>query len=203
MLPGRSRRAARAPERPQAPSRSPHPPARGAYPSLVSKAFTSEETPDLGPVVRPPPRLAPGEIRYVTPEGQAALREALARLRAERTAASALPDAERIARLAELDARVASLDATLGALTVLGPDAAPEGQVAFGTWVTVEEEDGRRATWRIVGPDESDARRGLVSVEAPLSRALLGRRAGDVAELRRPGGPVELTIVEVRRAPPG
>lgn len=169
----------------------------------MSKAFTSEETPDPGPVVRPPPRLAPGEIRYVTPEGQASLREALARLRAERTAASALPDTERIARLAELDARVAALDATLAALTVLGPDAALEGQVAFGTWVTVEEEDGRRATWRIVGPDESDARRGLVSVEAPLSRALLGRRAGDVAELRRPGGPVELTIVEVRRAPPG
>lgn len=169
----------------------------------MSKAFTSEETPDLGPVVRPPPRLAPGEIRYVTPEGQAALREALARLRSERTAASALPDADRAARLAELDARVAVLDATLGALTVLGPEAAPEEQVAFGTWVTVEEEDGRRATWRIVGPDESDARRGLVSVEAPLSRALLGRRAGDEVELQRPGGPVELTIVEVRRTPPG
>lgn len=183
---------------PVRPSRS-----RPAYPSLVSKAFTSEETPDLGPVVRPPPRLAPGEIRYVTPEGQASLREALARLRTERSAASALPDAERITRLAELDARVAVLDATLGALTVLSTDAAPEGQVAFGTWVTVEEEDGRRATWRIVGPDESDARRGLVSVEAPLSRALLGRRAGDVVELHRPGGAVELSIVEVRRTPPG
>jgi transcription elongation factor GreB len=169
----------------------------------VSKAFTSEETPDLGPVVRPPPRLAPGEIRYVTPEGQASLRDALARLRAERGAASGLPDAERIARQAELDARAAALDSTLGALTVLGPDAAPEGQVAFGTWVTVEEEDGRRATWRIVGPDESDARRGQVSVEAPLSRALLGRRAGDEVELQRPGGAVELTIVEVRRTPPG
>ncbi len=188
---------------PDGPDRSRLPPLARAYAFLVSKAFTSEETPDLGPVVRPPPRLAPGEIRYVTPEGQAALREALARLRSERTTASALPDAERSARLAELDARAAALDATLGALTVLGPEAAPEGRVAFGTWVTVEEEDGRRATWRIVGPDESDARRGLVSVEAPLSRALLGRRAGDEVELQRPGGPVELTIVEVRRTPPG
>lgn len=168
----------------------------------MSKAFTSEETPDLGPVVRPPPRLAPGEVRYVTPEGQASLRETLARLRAERGAAAALPDAERPGRLAELDARAAALDATLGALTVLGPDAAPEGQAAFGTWVTVVEEDGRCATWRIVGPDESDARRGLVSVDAPLARALLGRRAGDEVELRRPGGEVELRIVEVRKAPP-
>ena len=37
----------------------------------MSKAFTSEETPDEGPLVRPPPRLAPGEVRYVTPEGRA------------------------------------------------------------------------------------------------------------------------------------
>ena len=37
----------------------------------MSKAFTSEETPDEGPLVRPPPRLAPGEVRYVTPEGAA------------------------------------------------------------------------------------------------------------------------------------
>lgn len=169
----------------------------------MSKAFTSEETPDLGPVVRPPPRLAPGEVRYVTPEGQASLREALSRLRAERAAAAALPDAVRPARLAELDARAATLDATLAALTVLGPEAAPEGQAAFGTWVTVEEEDGRRATWRIVGPDESDARRGLVSVHAPLARALLGRRAGEVVEVQRPGGAVELEVIEVRRAPPG
>ena len=50
----------------------------------MSKAFTSEETPDLGPVVRPPPRLAPGEIRYVTPEGQASLREALENLDKDR-----------------------------------------------------------------------------------------------------------------------
>ena len=48
----------------------------------MSKAFTSEETPDTGPLIRPAPRLAPGEVRYVTPEGQAELREALARLRA-------------------------------------------------------------------------------------------------------------------------
>ncbi|ACG72985.1 GreA/GreB family elongation factor [Anaeromyxobacter sp. K] len=168
----------------------------------MSKAFTSEETPDLGPVVRPPPRLAPGEVRYVTPEGQAALREALARLRADRGDAARLPDAERPARLGELDARIAALDATLGALTVLGPEATPEGQVGFGTWVTVEEEDGRRVTWRLVGPDEADARRGLISAGSPVARALLGRRAGDVVEVNRPGGEAELTVVAVRRTAP-
>lgn len=165
----------------------------------MSKAFTSEETPDQGPLTRSPPRLAPGEVRYVTPEGEAALRAELRRLRADRAAASGLPGAEREARAAELDRRAALVDATLATLTVLGPDAAPEGIVAFATWVTVEEESGARVTWRIVGPDEADPRRGLVSVHSPVARALLGRAEGDAVEVERPGGRAELTVVAVRR----
>jgi transcription elongation factor GreB len=168
----------------------------------MSKAFTSEETPDLEPVVRAPPRLAPGEVRYVTPEGRAALRDALARLAAEREAAGALSDAERATRIADLDRRAALVEATVAALTVLGPDAAPEGKVAFGTWVTVEDGDGGRTTWRIVGPDESAPRRGLLGVDSPVARALLGREAGDEVEVVRPGGRLALTVVAVRRTPP-
>jgi transcription elongation factor GreB len=162
-------------------------PERG-YAPRVSKAFTSEETPDLGPIARPAPRLAPGERRYVTPEGHAELRAEAERLRAART-----PDS---------DARLALVEATLAALTVLGPGEAPEGVAVFATWVTVEEPDGARRTWRLVGPDEADARRGLLSVHAPLGRALLGHRAGDVVEVQRPSGPLELTVVEVRRTGP-
>jgi transcription elongation factor GreB len=154
----------------------------------VSKAFTSEETPDEAPLVRSPPRLAPGEVRWVTPEGQAALRLALATARQART-----PDG---------DARAALLEATLAVLTVLGPEGAPEGEVAFARWVTVEDEEGHRTTWRIVGPDEADARRGLLSAHAPLARALLGRRAGDEVEVARPGGARRLTVVAVHLAPP-
>jgi transcription elongation factor GreB len=149
----------------------------------MSKAFTSEETPDPGPLVRPPPHLAPGEVRYVTPQGLAALRARLA----------ALPTG---------DPTAGRLEATLAALTVLGPDAAREGEAAFGTWVTVEDQGGRRATWWIVGPDEADPRRGAVSVDAPLARALLGRRCGDEVEVVRPGGAALLTVIAVDRAPP-
>ncbi len=149
----------------------------------MSKAFTSEETPDTGPVVRPAPRLAPGEVRPVTPEGFAALRSRV----------TALPPGH---------ADLPRLEATLAALTVIGPEAAPEGEAGFGCWVTVEEADGRRATWRLVGPDEAEPRRREVSVAAPLGRALLGRRAGDLVEVARPGGPAEVRVLEVRRAPP-
>jgi transcription elongation factor GreB len=149
----------------------------------MSKAFTSEETPDAGPLVRPAPRLAPGEVRYVTPEGQAELREALARLRTAR------------------DPRAAQVEQTLAVLTVLGPEGAPDGTVAFGTWVTVQDGEGTRTTWRIVGPDEADPRRGQVSAHSPVGRALLGREVGDSVEVERPGGRVELAVVEVRRRP--
>lgn len=154
----------------------------------MSKAFTSEETPEEGPRTRAPPRLAPGEVRWVTPEGQAGLRRALEAARAEPT-----PDAA---------ARAALLEATLAVLTVRGPEGAPEGEVAFARWVTVEDEDGRRSTWRLVGPDEADARRGLLSAHAPLARALLGRRAGDEVEVERPGGPRRLLVVAVGARPP-
>lgn len=165
----------------------------------MSKAFTSEETPESELVVRPPPRLAPGEVRYVTPEGQAALRRAVREVERQRSGLESAAPAEREARQADLDRRAAFLQGTLSALTVLGPEAAPEGQVAFGSWVTVEDEAGERATWRVVGPDEADAKKRQVSVDAPLARALLGKRAGDTALVRRPKGEVELTIVEVRR----
>lgn len=147
----------------------------------MSKAFTSEETPETAPVTRPPPRLAPGEVRYVTPEGRAALEAELARLRAEG------------------NARAALVEATLATLTVLGPEAAPEGVVAFATWVTVEDGAGERRTWRVVGPDEADPRRGRVSVHSPVARALLGRRAGEAVEVEPPGGATELTVVAVHR----
>ena len=168
----------------------------------MSKAFTSEETPDLGPIAREPPRLAAGEVRYVTPEGHAALRQELERVREARADAARLPEHARAARVAELERRAALVDGTLAALTVLGPESAPEGRVGFGTWVVVEDEDGRALTWRIVGPDEADARRGLVSVHSPVAGALLGHEVGEAVEVDLPAGRREYTVLEVHRSPP-
>lgn len=168
----------------------------------MSKAFTSEETPELAPLARAPPRIGPGEVRYVTPEGHAALRRELEHLREARAEAASLPEQERTARQADLDRRAALLDGTLAALTVLGPESAPEGRVGFGTWVVVEDEEGRATTWRIVGPDEADVRRGLVSVNSPVARALLGHEVGDSVEVQLPAGHRDYTLLEVRRAAP-
>jgi transcription elongation factor GreB len=168
----------------------------------MSKAFTSEETPGLGPVTRAAPRVAPGGVRYVTPEGAEALRRELARLEQERAAHGDASDPGAAERLAALASRLALVGQTLAALTVLGPDAAPPSTVGFATWVTVEAGNGVRSTWRIVGPDEADARLGMISSDAPVARARLGRTVGETVEVERPQGRVELTITEVRRSAP-
>ena len=157
----------------------------------MSKAFTSEETEDTGPLVRPAPTASASEPRYITPEGHAALKAQADALRVQKDN----PDAA---------ARLALLEATLAALTVVAPDQAPEGRAAFGVWVTVEDEDGEERTYRLVGPDEADARHGLVSVKSPVGRALLGRGEGDAVEVTLPGprGQVELTVVAVHRSAP-
>jgi transcription elongation factor GreB len=61
----------------------------------------------------------------------------------------------------------------------------------------VEHEDGTERRYRLVGPDEFDVEAGLISVDAPLGRALLGKREGDVVQVRRPAGVVEVTVVEI------
>jgi transcription elongation factor GreB len=150
--------------------------------------------------------------RYITPEGFRRIAEEQQRIWsverprivAEVEAAAALGDRSENAeyiygkrKLRELDRRLRFLSQRLDALTVVDPAPRRDGRAFFGAWVTVEQEDGEERTYRLVGPDESDAGRGLVSVDAPLGRALLGKREGDTALVQRPAGSVELTVVAI------
>ena len=69
----------------------------------------------------------------------------------------------------------------------------------FGATVTVEDEDGDQATYQIVGGDEldDDLGPGRISYEAPLGKALLGKREGDTVRVRRPAGDTDLTLVKL------
>src|SRR5512136_1781959 len=151
--------------------------------------------------------------RYITPEGFRRIAaehgriwtELRPRVVREVEAAAALGDRSENAeyiygkrRLRELDRRLRELSQRMDALTVLDPKPHPSGRAYFGAWVTVEDEDGEARTWRLVGPDEFDVAAGLLSVDAPMGRALLGRRGGEAVRVRRPGRTVEVSVVEVR-----
>ena len=157
----------------------------------------------------------PGEPNYITREGARKLQQELADLRTrqrpkivqEVADAAAQGDRSENAeyiygkrKLREIDRRMHWLTRRLESATVVEPRA-PDGngdRVFFGAVVQVEDEDGTRTTYRIVGEDEIDLKRGHISWRSPLGRVLLKRREGDAVLFRRPSGEIELTIVSVR-----
>ncbi len=150
--------------------------------------------------------------RYITPEGFRRLSEEhwdiwtvqRPRIVAEVEAAAALGDRSENAeylygkrKLRELDHRLRFLSERMDSLTVVEPKRDRSGRAFFGAWVSVEQEDGEARTWRLVGADEFDVARGLLSVDSPMGRALLGKREGDVVTVQRPAGTTVVTIVAV------
>jgi transcription elongation factor GreB len=105
-------------------------------------------------------------------------------------------------RLAAIDRRLRFLGQRLKVLTIVDEKPPDDGRVYFGSWVTIEDEDGQGATYRIVGPDEIDAQRQWISMDSPVGRSLLSREVGDEVVLRRPKGEVTCEIVEVRSDAP-
>jgi transcription elongation factor GreB len=90
------------------------------------------------------------------------------------------------------------LSKRLQALRVVDAAPADRDAVFFGAEVEVENVgSGETATYRIVGPDETDARRGWISIDAPLARAMLKKRVDDEFEAQLPGGATRFAIVAI------
>ena len=101
-------------------------------------------------------------------------------------------------RLREIDRRVRFLTKRLDSAVVVKPEEQTGDIVRFGATVEVEDEDGNRRKYLLVGPDESDPDQGKLSFQSPIGRALLKRKVGDVVIVQRPAGEIELEIVSVR-----
>jgi transcription elongation factor GreB len=158
---------------------------------------------------RPPP---PARSRYITPEGARKLRTELDQLwtverpRVTQEVADAAAQGDRSEnaeyiygkrRLREIDRRVRFLSKRLDEVTVVSETPTDPGRVFFGAYVTVEDQDGGRHRYRIVGGDESDVDKGWISIDSPVARACLGKREDDVVLVRAPRGEIEYTIVAV------
>ncbi|MDX9698106.1 MAG: transcription elongation factor GreA [Rhodocyclaceae bacterium] len=98
-----------------------------------------------------------------------------------------------------LEGRIKELEGKLANAQIIDPtllDA--DGRCVFGATVDLEDLDsGDTVRYQIVGEDEADVKEGKISVSSPIARALIGKYAGDVAEVQAPGGVREYEIVDV------
>jgi transcription elongation factor GreA len=99
-----------------------------------------------------------------------------------------------------IEGRIAELEGKLSNAQIINPamlDA--DGRCVFGATIDLEDmTNGEVVTYQIVGEDEADIKQGKISVSSPIARALIGKSAGDVAEVQAPGGLREYEILDVK-----
>ena len=99
-----------------------------------------------------------------------------------------------------IEGRIQEVEGKLSNAQIIDPkllDA--DGRCVFGATVEMEDQDsGDTVTYQIVGEDEADIKMGKISVNSPVARALIGKYAGDIAQVQAPGGMREYEIIDVR-----
>ena len=147
----------------------------------------------------------------LTPEGRRELEEELARLESELPAVSArlgearaggndpvenLDLRDAMDALALLEGRIGELRALLAAAEPI-ESAQHDGIVRLGATVRIRHEDGEEASYLLVSPPEADPRRGRISEDSPIGRALVGAKKNDQVTAETPSGPERLAILDV------
>ena len=149
--------------------------------------------------------------------GAEKLREELRKLKAEDRPAiiRAIADARSHGDLSEnaeyhaareqqgfIEGRIKEIEQRLANSQVIDPASLPDtGRVVFGATDELAPVDGGpEVSYQIVGDDEADIRRGLVSINSPIARALIGRTVGDEVEVAAPGGARSFEVLAVRLA---
>jgi transcription elongation factor GreB len=100
-------------------------------------------------------------------------------------------------RLREIDRRVRFLVKRTEDLTIVYYDAKQEGKVYFGAWVSLINEDDKELTYRVVGPDEWDVKKGEISLDSPMARALIGKCVDDEVVVQTPEGERVFDIIKI------
>jgi transcription elongation factor GreB len=140
---------------------------------------------------------------YITPEGHKRLSDELSYLwkvkRPQVTQAvaeaAAMGDRSENAeyiygkkQLRQIDARIRFLSKRLSDLKVVDRLPDDQSRIYFGAWVELEDGEGAQYRYRIVGPDESDAEKGFISIDSPMAKALMRKCEGDEITVARPDG---------------
>ena len=151
---------------------------------------------------------------HMTPQGYKALEEELKKLKFEERPAivNAISEARALGDLSEnaeyhyakdkqgfIEGRIRELESKLSRAEVIDITKLSGTSVKFGCTVTIcDESSDEEFTYKIVGIDEADIKKNLLSIGAPLARALIGKEAGEEVKLHTPSGIKEYEILEVK-----
>ena len=100
-------------------------------------------------------------------------------------------------QLREIDSRVRFLRQRLDRMMVVTQQPSDPARIFFGAWITLEDDDGNEVEYRIVGPDEFDATKKLISMDSPLARALFKKAIDDEVTIEVPGGRKTYVVVAI------
>ncbi|MDD2917923.1 transcription elongation factor GreA [Rhodoferax sp.] len=98
-----------------------------------------------------------------------------------------------------VEGRIKEIEGKLSAAQIIDPtELHADGQVVFGATVELEDDaSGQKVTYQIVGEDEADLKLGLININSPIARALIGKGEGDAVEVQAPGGLRHYEVVSV------
>lgn len=99
--------------------------------------------------------------------------------------------------LREIDYRIRYLQRRLPDLKVVNNQPSNPQQIFFSAWVTLEDEKGEEKTYRIVGPDEFEPKKGWISMDSPVAKALMKKLIDDEVKVETPNGSEIFTITNV------
>lgn len=151
-------------------------------------------------------------VNYITPEGFQKLQEEFRQLfsverpKLVETVAWAAGNGDRSEngdyiygkkRLREIDKRLMFLRDRIESAKVVDPKSASGDRVVFGATVTIQEEEGDKKTYQIVGEDEIEPGKNKISWKSPMAKALLGKKLGDEIEIHRPAGVLYAEILTI------
>lgn len=99
-----------------------------------------------------------------------------------------------------IEGRIAEVESKISNAQIIDPSTMDtDGRCVFGATVDLEDvSGGGSVTYQIVGDDEADIKLGKISISSPIARALIGKYAGDTAEVQAPGGVREYEILDIR-----
>jgi len=164
----------------------------------MSRAFVKEDDQEEHPIIPNRAPLPDGVLNYVTPEGFQALQKELEELEAERNAVPKEETPERRSALTVINGKINMLVERINSAEVVDTPKEPLEEIRFGAYVTFRfKTENADRTFQIVGVDEANVKAMKIGFTSPIARVLLGKKAGDIAELKLEHGTREIHIKNV------